>query len=1282
MAGSKSSYLVKGLLALGLILAVLLTAAWAVGRSEAFRTWLVGQIQTQVAQATGGQLHMGPLEGNLLFGAQANNLSFTHQGRQILGVERLELSYNLLSILGGRLRISSITLVRPRLSLPLPQLPEQQGGAGLALSIKELNVSQGSLEPGGELGALQGVSQIDLSGRLVLDARGLKARIRLYRSLLSVQDLAEPVLVSLEGTLASGRLKLARLMAASGPNQVEASGEMELKAPYRLRATLKAPRVVTTELPLPWPLPAPPSGPLALEATAAGSLRRLNLQALISQGPQALEMNGWLEPQGGALSLRGNFKQVALADWGLPQAPLRLNGGWSLRSPAWPDGEAPLELTLDLDRAAWQKLAAGPLKAQAKWQGEHIVVSELNLASSWGAIQARGRLGLPRGDGPVTLDAQADFKDLALPPESGLALPAGLAQARLGGRIKAQGPVDNLGLEVDLGASRVAPGLDIDSLQARARLQGGTARLEEAHLKSALATLDAKGQADPERVDLRYKLAVPDMAQLITRLVEAKLAPPLAVAGALEAKGRLKGPWSNPDLRVEMSLERLFTRHAQAQQVHLEANLKNLGPAPRGWAQMTASGWSSGEILLERAAVRAEFMEGKEVVLVQGEGPDTGINFKLTSPSLLKLPLRATISELWFKRGNLGRWEQEGRAGLLLGGEEIKVDGLKIRQGEERIKLDGQFMLAGKINAALELSGIRMNHVVGPNSGLPEKSRLEGKTTLSGTLEQPVIDIAGKVRHLELKNMEPMTAEFSARYLGEDITVEGRVNYGTRQVMEMSGGAGLKVSLRPPVWEPTGKGIRLKATGQDLPLGLAASMVPGIRDLKGQARLEMTVGGTFRQPTLAGWLTLKDGSLVVAATGQQVTKIDLDLELRGNRLSIKRAHAQSDGEVDIKGSLSMPFKDAGALELELTSENLLVVAGDYAQMDITSNIRLEGDFEHPVIQGRIGVSDIGVRVGLSSPAGIEDVVILKNGEKPPPLEARDKRFKLPPALDPLRAHLEVTLGRRAHITLDEGWLDATGGMLVTKEPGQPPIFGGLITITRGLILLSGRRFEVLGGNLNFANKNQPDPDLYAEARLQMGETTVFVEVSGTANNPVLSFNSLPPMSQADILSTIIFGRPSSELNKGQSKDLSANALALLGQAGQKEMARLFGSDMSPDVVTVHNTPSAGPSLEAGKYLNDSLYLRYRQNLGPDGGQNVGLEYRFTGYFSIESTLGNTRDDGVDLVFTKDFNFSEDDKKDAKPGPGKPAPGAEPQRETTPAEPVPAQAPSPAPAPAP
>lgn len=172
MAGSKSSYLVKGLLALGLILAVLLTAAWAVGRSEAFRTWLVGQIQTQVAQATGGQLHMGPLEGNLLFGAQANNLSFTHQGRQILGVERLELSYNLLSILGGRLRISSITLVRPRLSLPLPQLPEQQGGAGLALSIKELNVSQGSLEPGGELGALQGVSQIDLSGRLVLDARG------------------------------------------------------------------------------------------------------------------------------------------------------------------------------------------------------------------------------------------------------------------------------------------------------------------------------------------------------------------------------------------------------------------------------------------------------------------------------------------------------------------------------------------------------------------------------------------------------------------------------------------------------------------------------------------------------------------------------------------------------------------------------------------------------------------------------------------------------------------------------------------------------------------------------------------------------------------------------------------------------------------------------------------------------------------------------------------------------------------------------------------------------
>ncbi|MCF8040873.1 MAG: translocation/assembly module TamB [Desulfarculaceae bacterium] len=1253
-------WLALGAAALALVL--LLSAAWAVGRSDAFRAWLVDEIKAQVAQATGAQLEIRSLDGSLLFNAQAQGLSLAHEGRKVLEVERLELSYNLLSLLGGRIRITSLTALRPRVSLPLPLPSGGDDEVGLALSIKRLKITGGSLEAGEQLGALQSATQVDLDGRLTLDARGLKARAKLHRSLLSVQGLAKPVLLSLESSLDSKRLKLMRLVASSGPNQVELSGEVALAAPHSFKALIKAPRLIAGDLPLDWPLPALPSGPLALELTAGGSMQKITLRGQVSQGVQTLKLDGWLEPQAGAMAFSGRLEQVALADWGLPMVQAKLDGGWSLDSPAWPVDDASLNLELDLDQAAWQKLSAGPVKAKAQLQGNLIMVQGLSLTTPWGRVDAQGSLKLPQGAAPLTLDAQASLHELTPPPGLKLPLPAGLAQAKISGQVRAKGALEDLALELDLDKSQAAPGLEIDSLHAKGRREGGHWRLEEMHLESNLATLDAKGRVYWDQAKLRFKLTVPDMAELIQRLTESKLSPPVALSGALEAKGRLTGSWAHPDLKVELSVGRLFTRHALARQLRLEADIKNLGPHLKGWAQMTAAGWMSGEIFLDRAAVRAEFVDGKEEVLVQGEGPDTGISFKLTSKNLLKLPFKAGLSDLWVRRGTLGRWDQKGAAQIILGSEEVKVSSFELVQGSERVTLSGDFKHTGEIQAGLELDSIKMNHVVGQGTSLPPRSRLDGKATVSGTLGQPTLTIKGKVRDLELEGMDPMSAEFSADYGGERIKIDGRVSYGSHQVLELSGWSGLSVSLRPPVWEPTGEGIHLQATGRELPLALAGSLVPGIREMRGKAQLQLTVGGTFKQPTVAGYLKLNDGSLVVDSTGQQVQKIDLDLTIDGALVSINRAQAVSDGEIKITGSLKLPFRNPGALDLELSSHNLLVVAGDYAQMDVTSQVRLTGDFQRPVISGRVGVSDIGVRLGLSAPAGIEDVVVLKPGQKPPPLEIKDKRFHLPPILNPLKVDLEVSLGDRTRITLDDGWMEATGGLMLKKEPDGPLIFSGVVQVNQGLILLSGRRFDVLGGKVDFAGKNQPNPNLNAEARLQMGSITVFVEVGGTANNPVISLNSLPPMSQADILSTIIFGRPSSELNKGQSKELSAQALALLGQAGQKEMAKLFGADLSPDVVTVHNAPSAGPSLEAGKYLNENLYLRYRQNLGPYGGQNVGLEYRFTRYFAIESTIGNTRDNGVDIVFTRDFDFFREEKK-AKTQDKTPTPLDQPEQKT-------------------
>ena len=126
------------------------------------------------------------------------------------------------------------------------------------------------------------------------------------------------------------------------------------------------------------------------------------------------------------------------------------------------------------------------------------------------------------------------------------------------------------------------------------------------------------------------------------------------------------------------------------------------------------------------------------------------------------------------------------------------------------------------------------------------------------------------------------------------------------------------------------------------------------------------------------------------------------------------------------------------------------------------------------------------------------------------------------------------------------------------------------------------------------------------------------------------------MSRTDILSTIIFGKPANSLSADQNNRFQGAALALLGQQGVNLMRKFMGDTLTPDVVTVHNQDSGSSALEAGKYLSPDLYLRYRQDLGEDGGRNVGLEYRLKPWISLESQVGTTRDTGMDVIFNFDF----------------------------------------------
>jgi translocation and assembly module TamB len=297
-----------------------------------------------------------------------------------------------------------------------------------------------------------------------------------------------------------------------------------------------------------------------------------------------------------------------------------------------------------------------------------------------------------------------------------------------------------------------------------------------------------------------------------------------------------------------------------------------------------------------------------------------------------------------------------------------------------------------------------------------------------------------------------------------------------------------------------------------------------------------------------------------------------------------------------------------------------------------------GTLEHPAIAGIIKPRQLEARVTLTPPQALDEVVVLEPGQKPPPLTRQEKPLVWKPKgpLGRARIAVDVSCSHKPRMKVGEGWLVLMGGLRLLKEPGGALTYHDRIVLDTGVILIQGRRLEVIKGEADFAGKDRPDPDLSGEAVMRMGKVQIFVSVAGAAASPQLNFTSQPPMSQADILSTLVFGRPAASLNQGESRELSAQALALLGHQGARIVEGIFGSALTPDVVTIHEEAGAGSALEAGKYLSPDLYLRYRQNLESEKGSSVGLEYRITDWLFLESQVGTSRDAGVDATLNFDF----------------------------------------------
>lgn len=860
----------------------------------------------------------------------------------------------------------------------------------------------------------------------------------------------------------------------------------------------------------------------------------------------------------------------------------------------------------------------GSLKAAGRfsgpWKRPEVLVKDLEAKGDWGRLSARGSVGQKKADLNFEIK-DGDIQRLAVFCKAmGLDLPGQITAIR--GTFSAKGRV-------------------------RGTWGNPILRLENLEIKGFWGRLSVRGSADLARGDLDFDLEDGGLGGLTSLVKDLGIALPGPVAGlrgSFSAQGSLRGPWSGPAFTLTAKATDWQSHAVKARETKIKLEQARLAPRPYGRLEITALGLTAGNQSWERIQASARLSPEGGDLKVAASSANLNLGFTIKSSDPWARPLKATLEDLSLKQTGQKAWTQSAPARFILSEEEASLSGFNLSQNGQKFFMQGKAESSGRISGLITIENLLLAPWA-PKKRIPEKAALTIRAEAGGTLQSPIFSLTGGVAGLVWRRVPPVKITFAGGYRDKKLSFRGQAISNDQEVFDLNAELGLALSLKPLLWEPTPKGLKASAWAKDFPLPLLEPILVGLSYVRGSARLEFSAHGSLQDPDIKGNFDLKNGAFTVKALDQRFRGLNVRLAMDGRKIKIEEISLQREGSLLLRGLVVLPGQNApGEVDLNLATKDLTLSLGPWGQVTSSSEFKFQGNLKKPVIKGTITPQAVNLVWGMAPPADLKDVVIIKPGQQPPPIGWRKKPRVYTPGGFLTQASLDVLvdLSQGLRINVGEGWLLINGRPRVGKKPGGPIIYHDRIEITRGLILVFGKAFQVEKGMVDFADKDLPDPNLFGEATIGLGNTQIFVSLSGKASDPNIQLTSLPSMSQTDIMSTIIFGRSANSLSQDQSSALSAQAAALLGQVGASEIKKIVGRELAPDVVTVHSEVEGGSSLEAGKYLSSDLYLRYRRRMDQEGGQNVGIEYRVRDWISLESQVGDTRDSGVDVIFNFDF----------------------------------------------
>ncbi|MFM8410239.1 MAG: translocation/assembly module TamB domain-containing protein, partial [Alphaproteobacteria bacterium] len=615
-------------------------------------------------------------------------------------------------------------------------------------------------------------------------------------------------------------------------------------------------------------------------------------------------------------------------------------------------------------------------------------------------------------------------------------------------------------------------------------------------------------------------------------------------------------------------------------------------------------------------------------------------------------------------------WTLERPSRLVLDASGVEAAGLALRAGDARLALDGRLALAGSDRPGkmtLDAHGVDAGPFCALAGGRACGGRVDARVALAGTASRPEVSGRVAVDGLALDGQDVGRVDLALR-TDRGLVIDGSLDSPLGGRIDLGATLPLEAGEALPALASSGP-LSVRVRTDDFDVARLRGLAPPdtFSDLRGRAKVDVSVGGTPASPRITGEAIVPDLSIGLAATGLRLRRARVALRFAGDHVEIAELSAE-DGKVTGSGRIELPAGSSPRLDVTIGLDRLKVYDKPIATASATGSIHLLGTLAAPEIEGDVVLDPVTIRPSLLPGQGgprRDPTIVVWNSLDPGAVrpgevgtvgdalaqlsgEAAASQARESATYRAMRLSLRAVLGREVAIRRNDADIRLSGEVWATKSPGDQVRLTGHVDSGRGWYVFQGRRLELEHAWVTFSGEDPVDPYVNVAAVYRDAQVRITVSVQGTARKPSLELSSEPSLPQSDILAMLLFGKPASELSGGQGQGLQQEALGLLASYVAPGLERSVIDTFGLTSLTFQVPSGAGAgSIGIGRYLGDDVFVSISQDLGGTqiastrqqqglAGSAVVVQYYLSPSVTIQGSASSQGESAIDAFWHARF----------------------------------------------